>query len=814
MNDASFLRCSRAFHGSGAAPDIKAVLLGKTPRYSPDRSFDTLHVSIDLRLDLARRSATGSCRTRLRAFRDGARMIHFDAVDMKVSGARIEGRSMRFSHKDGKLSIGLPAALRAGEEVLVEVAYALRDPKAGLHFVYPGPHNRKNPVQVWSQSQPEDARCWFPCHDSPRQKATSELRCTVPKGFMAVSNGALCETTRRGRETTYHWRMDHPHSIYLISLAVGKFSKVSDEWDGIPVDYYCERGREQDARRGFGKTPKAMAFFSRMTGVRYPYGKYAQVAVAEYPGGMEHTTCTTQTDACLIDERAALDNDLDLLVAHELAHQWFGDLVTCRDWSHAWLNEGFATYFEVLFQAHDKGQDEADYELYQNAKAYFEEDSSRYRRPIVCETYKYPWILFDRHLYEKGGWVLHMLRHKLGDDLWWKSINHYLLKFRDRSVETVDLVESIEEATGLNPRAFFDRWVFKSGYPQFRVQQDWDPKSGKASLWVLQTQDVSAEAPLFEVPLTFRFSGKGWEKDFTQQIKAKEQRFTFKLPGAPLNVELDPEHRLLKKSSFTKPLEMWLWQLKKSKSGLSRLLAAPHVARWGSDACAAALEAAARKEPFWAAASEMARVLGGMRTEAAFASLKRLLRDRRPKVRRAVVEALAHFDRPETTGLVAPLARRDPSIQVVAQACRTLGAIGGTGVLRLLKKKLKTDSYRQVISAGALGGLAATRDPRQLEALRRASRPPYQFGARSQAIRALADYAPVNREVVAWICEAARDPDERINLMAISILGQLEDERAVPALEKAAKESANTRVKVYAEEALARIRQGVAPKKK
>ena len=359
------LRCGRAWHGAGG-PDIAGVLLGKEPRYAPNRPFDTLHIKLDLTVDMKKREVRGTCATSVRAIADRLTELSFDAVDLKISRVRFQGRPAKFTCDGKKLVVKTPHPLEPHEEVDLEVAYRVVEPKAGLHFVYPGPHNRNNPVQLWSQGQPEESRYWFPCHDAPHEKATTEVVAHVPAGFVAISNGVLLEKTETSLGSRFHWRMHQPHSIYLVTLTVGRFAEVRDQWEQIPVNYYCEKGREADARRGFGKTPKAMGFFSKSIGVRYPYEKYAQIAVAEYPGGMENTTATTQTDACLIDKRAALDTDLDLLVAHELAHQWFGDLVTCRDWSHAWLNEGFATYFETLFTQHDKGQDEFDYELWRN----------------------------------------------------------------------------------------------------------------------------------------------------------------------------------------------------------------------------------------------------------------------------------------------------------------------------------------------------------------------------------------------------------------------------------------------------------------
>ncbi|MDO8757348.1 MAG: M1 family metallopeptidase, partial [Elusimicrobiota bacterium] len=344
---------------------MQAALLGVPPVYAPDRPFDTVHVFLDLDVDLKKKRLTGFCRTTVMARRAGLRSLSFNAVDLKISKVLFDGKPVKFKNGGGNLVVTTPKVLVEGAAHDVEVRYSVENPEAGLHFV-------KSPEQMWSQSQPEDARRWFPCHDTPGEKATSEVRATVPAGFRAVSNGILIDNAKSGSKHVWHWKFDRPHSIYLITLAVARFAEVVEDWDGIPIVYYCEKGREADAKRGFGKTAAAMKILSEKTGVRYPYARYAQVAVAEYPGGMEHTTATTQTDACLIDKQAFEDHDLDTLVAHELAHQWFGDLVTCAEWPHAWLNEGFATYSEVVFLEADRGHDEALYELLQNRRTYLD----------------------------------------------------------------------------------------------------------------------------------------------------------------------------------------------------------------------------------------------------------------------------------------------------------------------------------------------------------------------------------------------------------------------------------------------------------
>jgi aminopeptidase N len=799
--DREFLRCGRA-RTYGPAAGVQGALLGEPPSYSPDRPFDALHVKLDVAVDLRRKTLSGVCETTVRARRAGVRRLDFDAVGLKIASAAVDGAPARFRHRDGKVSVTLARDLSEESETVVSFRYRVVDPEAGLHFV-------KEPSQMWSQSQPDDAQRWFPCHASAHEKATSEVRATVPAGYRAVSNGVLAEhETARGRET-WHWRMDQPHSIYLITLAVGRFAEIVEDWDGVPVVYYCEKGREADARRGFRKTAKVMDFLSDKTGVRYPYPRYAQVAVAEYPGGMEHTTCTTQTDACLIDARAAKDHDLDLLVAHELAHQWFGDLVTCAEWPHAWLNEGFATYAEVLFQAHDKGADEADHELLANARAYFDEASRRYKRPIVCRTYMDPWTIFDRHLYEKGAWVLHMLRRELGDELWWKAVGHYLRKHRDGRVQTQDLVVAVEEATGRSLQSHFDQWVYRDGHPVLRARWSYDPKTRRGSLWLMQTQPIDASRPAFRFRLHLRVSGRGWTRDLSEQVHEKEHRWSWKLPGEPLDVELDPDFVLLKQLTFAKPAPMWRRQLSSAAKAVSRGQAAAAVAAWGGEAAASALAAQIRRERFWGAAVEMVHALGSVRGPAADKALEGLLGSvRHPKVLRAVVAEVARRARPGAAAKLAPLARRHAFLGVQAEATRALGALDPSRSRALLLKNLKTPSYRGVLAANAVAALAASRDPKVVPSLKAAAERPDPYMPRVFALRALADFAAHDPSLVPWLCARAEDPDERVTMIVVDALGSTEDERALPTLERLAKSAGNPRVRVHAREAATRVKAG------
>ncbi len=334
-----------------------------TQHYAPDRRAQTDHIKLELSFDFERKILYGRCTTTVTAVGGPLSSLELQAGRMRILSARVGAKRVAFDLVGDQLRIELPR-LAAGKSATVVVDYEVHQPEQGIYFIGPDKGYPKRPLQVWTQGQDADAHYWFPCVDHPNAKATSEVIAVVPAGFFVLSNGALVstETDKARKTTTYHWKMDIPHVTYLISVVAGKFVGRTTMADGVPVSWYVEPGREAEGLRSFGKTPKMLRFFNERIGYKYPYAKYAEIAVREFIfGGMENTSCTTQTDATLHDARAHKDYSSEPLVAHELAHQWFGDLLTCKDWAHAWLNEGFATYFELLWKEHEHGEDEFAY---------------------------------------------------------------------------------------------------------------------------------------------------------------------------------------------------------------------------------------------------------------------------------------------------------------------------------------------------------------------------------------------------------------------------------------------------------------------
>jgi aminopeptidase N len=799
-------------------------LPGDRARYARDRTCDVRHIKLEVSLDLNERRLWGSVSTTLAPINDGLTRVEFDAVELDIKSVALADGSapLDFEVSDDKLRVDLGDPRPAGEQLTIVVEYECRDPRRGLYFIAPDEAYPDRPLQAWTQGQDEDSRHWFPCYDFPNEQATSEVVVTVPEPLTVVSNGLLTavevtEKPRKGgpRLRTFRWRQDVPHVSYLLSLVVGEFARVGEQWDGIPVEYYMPPGREEDGRRAFGKTPEMLRFFSERIGIRYPYAKYAQVAVHDFIfGGMENVSATTVTHHALHDERAHLDYSADPLVAHELAHQWYGDLLTCRDWAHAWLNEGFATYFDLLFKEHDLGVDEFRYAVFLDAESYFEEDRDRYRRPIVSNVYHEPIDLFDRHLYEKGGLVLHMLRFVLGDELFWKAIRHYTAKHRGTNVVTTDLQRAIEEATGRNLDWFFDQWVYAAGHPDLKAEYSWDDEAKSARLSIKQTQPEGDGTPVFRLPMDVAFTTSEGVHTFRIDVREREQSFHFPLPAKPVTVRLDPGNWTLKTLDFTRPKELLLHQLQHDPDVMGRIEAAKALAKLGTLEIVAALKRAVLEDPFWGVQAEAAKVLGKVRSKAALEALAECLTVRHPKARRGAVRGLGEFRDEAAAHALLPVLKRDKSYYVEAEAAKSLGKTRSPQAFEALEKALAKDSHNEVIRYMAFEGLGELRDERAVPLCiewTRYGRPPR---ARQGAVLALGKLAEAlgstsaaGQRIFDRLVELLDDPWLQVRLQSVISLQDIGEAKAVPHLEALAARELDGRIVRRAREAALRLRE-------
>lgn len=757
------------------------------------RTVDQIHVRVDLKIDVPNQSFTGKATHDVKTF-EPLKSIQFDAVDMKVSAVRrIIGKQalpLKFRQSKTTLTVDLNEETAADEMLQIEIDYAVTKPKHGLHFVEPDPGEPNGHTMFWTQSEPEYARYWVPCIDSPTDRLTSEIIATVPADWFVLSNGVFVDKQPAGKQMTWHWKQRKTHVPYLMSVVAGDFEVYKQVWGDVPVLSYVPRGRLAQAAQSFETTPLMMDFFSKKIGVKYPWPKYAQICVDEYNwGGMEHTSASTLNLNTLHDERAELDSTSENLVAHELAHQWFGDLMTCKDWGELWLNESFATYFATLWVEHHRGWQEATWNRLNEEKSYKGEDK-RYRRSIVNYRYDKPSNMFDRHSYPKGGRVLHMLRYELGDELFWKSIRRYTEVNQYRTVETADLRTAVEDATGRGMNWFFDQWVYQGGHPEFDVTWRWDEANNSVTVRVKQTQKIDDTTPLFRTSLEFEFGDKTAVTKKRVMISQLDQSFTFELKKRPLWVGVDPENWVLKEATVDQSKQEWLDQLRYSPSMPSRNAAVLALKDFlaDEDVVAQLLQTTAGDE-FWGVRKTAAELLTDAKGDAVRATLiKAATSDEKAFVRRAAVESLAKFSHDQSKAALRRVIADDPSYRTVAAALNTLVKIDRKNVKDDLLKALKRDSHNNALLQAGINGLAEIKSQAGAETLVSLLATPLEPSRRVAILRGLAKLKPQTSTVVEAAANSLgnrRQPVREAAIAAIEANGSADDEEILVAAKKA-----------------------------
>ena len=789
------------------------------PQWNPSRDMMLSHVYLDLEVEVEAKKLKGTARISFTSIKKNLGSIFLDARELRINRVITDdGQALQFKQNDRGVRIHLDGPVDRGQSSTVCIDYVVENPRLGLYFTGPDEHYPDKLWQVWSQGQDEDNKYWFPCVDHPREKVTSEIRAKVDKPYVVVSNGELKEKYEDddGR-LVYHWSMEKPHSIYLISLAIGAYIELTDHFEDIPLSFYVPEGREEEGYRTFEKTADIVRYFSEKTGIRYPYHQYSQVVAQDFIfGGMENTTATTLTEMTLHDERAHLDFTSEHLVAHELAHQWFGDLVTSKSWSHSWLHEGFATYFDLLYTDHAEGEDEFYYRLLENRETYFEEHDSKYQRSIVTNVYSQPIDLFDMHLYPGSAARLHMLRRILGEEEWWEVITLFLKKHRDSVVETVDFARCIEEVTGDNYDWFFDQWFYKPGFPVLECSCEYQEKDKTVIFHVKQNQNAEKEPHTFRFPLTVRLVGEGGAvQDINVQVEEREHHFYIPAESEPYMVLVDPEDTILKRMRWKADTGKLSRQLKQAENVLKRIEAAAELTKVGNREAVAALEEAMHQDSFWGVSARAAKGLGEIRTEQAMQALIGGLKVTHPKARRAVVKALGSFKDEQAFETLRPLAEKDASYFVEAEAVHAIARTKAEGAFPLVVGALEKDSFNDVVRCKALEGFGELDDDQALSILYEYSRYGKPELVRAQALRTLGKMGksrPDNREILEKVSDAFQAPEGprsfRAKLAAIQALETLNREEGLPILRRVAETELDGRLVRNARLAMRKIERG------
>jgi aminopeptidase N len=599
-------------------------------------------------------------------------------------------------------------------------------------------------------------------------------------------------------------------------LLAGHFKKVEEKYKDIPLAFYTPASEIDQAATSFRDTKDAMGFFEQEIGVPYPWAKYYQVCVLDFGwGGMENTSITTLNNNTLFTDATENIRDSQGLVAHELAHQWFGDLVTCKDWSHIWLNEGFATYYAHLYDAHKNGRDSMLYGLYGDARNITTQFGDT--NAIVRRDYNDPTDMFNYLAYPKGSWVLHMLRGQLGEDLYRRCVKTYLERHQFDNAVTADFSDVIEELSGRSFDQFFDQWVYHAHHPELNVAYSWDERTKLAKVSISQNQRISDDVLLFNFPLTIRFKSKSGTVDRQVRVKERAEDFYFPLAEAPEIVRIDPEFIVLAKLTFALPNNLLYAQLADTTDVIGRLLVVEQMFSRKDHETVAKLKETLNNDPFYGVRIEASKALRAVHTDQALDALIASRKQSDARVRRQVIGDLGAFYQEKSFEATRAVLTEEKNPDILTQAISATAAYGRPEVRDGLLALLNTPSYRNAIADSAIGALRAQDNPTNIEPLldylRRNEPQLLTFGL-SRGLDALAYLSrrEENKDAVReFILRFVNHPKRGLQLAAINALGTLGDPRAVPALEKFATALRQSQERTAAERAITDIRAARKP---
>jgi len=560
--------------------------------YQPSRSrpVDLLHTKLDISFDWKNQYLNGVAYLTFKPLFYPQNEVVLDAKGMDIHSVDLINPSatpLKYSYDNEKLAIALNKTYERKDTFLIRIKYtakpnelrkggsdAITDDR-GLYFINADGKDPNKPVQIWTQGETEASSCWFPTIDSPNEKTTQEMFITVDSSFSVLSNGELIYQKANNDGTkTYYWKQDLPHSPYLFMMAIGKYAIVEDQmkdtkfdWDNLKVNYYVEPQYEKYAKDIFGNTPEMIAFFSSLFKYKYPWDKYSQVVVRDFvSGAMENTSASVFMEALQSTDRELLDESWDPIIAHELVHHWFGNLVTAESWANLPLNESFANYSEYLWLDHKYGKEEADLHAETEEKQYFEE-AKRKQDPLIRFHYTDKEDMFDRHSYNKGGRVLHTLRKVVGDSAFFEALHLYLKRNQFKSAEIHDLRLAFEEVTGTDLNWFFNQWFLSPGHPELKIESHYS--NGMLAVTVEQVQDT-LRTPVYRIPFTLDVWVNGVKNTYRLELTRAKQEFSLPCPAQPNLVHFDPDNEVLSKKTHEKTDEELIFQFKNSEGYFGR----------------------------------------------------------------------------------------------------------------------------------------------------------------------------------------------------------------------------------------------------
>jgi aminopeptidase N len=755
--------------------------------YARSKDYVLENIRTHLWFDLDQHGIRGEVSQNISALRDDVTELKLDSVGLTIQKVSLDGKPANFSTTPDKLFVSLVHPAKRGEQHELFIKYEGR-PKKGLYFILPDGNYPRQPQEIWTQGEAEDTRNYIPLYDYPNNRMTSEMLLTVPGSWVTISNGKLVGVKAETDGTkTWDWKQSEPLSSYLISAIAGDFIEKEDSWHGIQLRYVVPRGQEYKIDDSFSHTKQMLDLFSEKLDVTYPWAQYAQTFVDDFvEGGMENTSATTLTVRELVNPALATENrtGADFVESHELAHQWFGDLVTCKDWANLWLNEGFATYFEHYWSEQHYGADDAAYEFWRDQNQWFRE-KRMYPVPIVNRNFKDS-DEYAGNIYTKGSWVLKMLREKLGDADFFRALHHYLETNRGQNVVTADLEKSIEQATSINTDEFFHQWIYRAGAPQFQVSYSYDDAAHQVKVEVSQTQKVEGLVGLFDVPIDVEITTASGRKTYPIEVNQAIQSFTFPADAAPKMVLFDNGDKILKSLDFKKSPAELMYQLKNAEAVTERADASVALANVKDNSdVVTALGDAAQHDPFWGVRIEALKALGKIGGSSSEQTVLSEINDDKPWVRDMAVQQLGNFkDDSSLPARLTEIATSDRMYRLRAAALNSLASLKAPGAYDTLVAAVQSSSPDNVVRNAALEGLGKLGDDKAVGLLLEWSAAGQDTRTRQAAMMAVAHLDKKNKDVTKALVSYLREPYFDVSFWGLFAIGARGDIDAVPPLEE------------------------------
>ena len=763
---------------------ISLSLAGEIPyNPTPDRYIDIHHSKINIHVDLDDSTVVGNVTHVMSSLRTDLYIIELDCEDTEIKKVLINNnRPLKYSINGPKLNIELDRTYGFDDTLTVSIDYLSR-PKKGLYFVQNDRSYPEKNVQAWTQGEGMDNHNWVPLWDYPNDRSTFEVILTVDTPYTAVSNGEFMGITDNGITRTFHWYENFPMVSYLISFVVGDFRRIEDKYGDLSIGYWVPpKYSDEDALRSFSRTPEMVAYFNELTGIPYPYEKLDQIVIDDFMwGGMENITLIHQSSSTMHTERARPDHTSDGLVAHEIAHQWFGNMLTTRNWANAWLNEGFATFLTYVWQEYDQGRDAAEYGRRWMLSSVKWADKSN-PRPMVQYFYESDMDLFDSNIYAKGALVLNMLQQMLGYDAFWRTVRIYAKEYQHKNVESQDLKRIFEEVTGQNLEWFFDQWVYTAGLPELEIKYKYNRRNKNVKLTVRQTQNIS-NSSMFRLPLTVLIDNGEITR---QEIWIEEEESTFLIPSirSPNMVLVDEGHIIPKRMKFNKKHSELIYQAKNAPHVLDRIWAIEKLAdephKRSIESC---LVNSLKNDPFYGVRVAAAQAIGQYKPRKGADILMGAIDRQDNRVKRACIRSLRSYEGVKIRNFLFDIIMDSDNDYTVNDAYNTMFSVDSVTADSLFDWAMKQDSHNDMVRKSAIRSLSNYNESnyKRLKVLLKYGEAPWS--CRSTVLSTIGKHVKKHPELIKQFEELLYDPSRSVRTTAANLLSQYGDESHISKLE-------------------------------